>query len=592
MVARRPRVDLFELAAFAAFAAVSIWVLGLDLWQVLVRGRQWTGTDGLFLTDQMQYLAWIQDASRHVLASNLFVVHRTPADYFQPLVVISGGIAALGLAPSLVLLLWKPVAVLSAFLVVRAYVRRSVTGRWERRAALTLALFFGSWGVVGDLWLPLWSWGYPFGLVAVAAIGGALLLYDRARRENRLAWGPPLLGALASSLHPWQGETLILIVIGAEVVSRWRSPGRERWQFAGPGRWRSPARGIGGRRSPGAAAGPLEVDRPFHRRPGGLALPDLPALHHHSGDLALTDPPRESALALSVGSAQSHRLALPAITVIATAIPLGYLAVLGRADLSWRLARNASHHSFPLASIVLALAPLLLVCVLAYRGRAQSFLAAATRVWPLAALGVYLISATSVSATPLHAFAGITIPLAVLGVQGVQRAGWRRVPGHRAVTALVLAAATIPAAGYEMSVAPDYMAPERENANFISPDMSRALAYLKGNRERGGVLTRAYLGVIVPGETGRNTYVGGCQWSTPHCARRVIGSWSLFGATMRPQVARAFVLGTTARFVLSGCRWSGNLATVLAPITRSVHRFGCARVYEIAEPAKGPRQNY
>ena len=41
---------------------------------------------------------------------------------------------------------------------------------------------------------------------------------------------------------------------------------------------------------------------------------------------------------------------------------------------------------------------------------------------------MFLVSATGLSATPLHAFQGITLPLAVLAVQGVQRVGWRRLP--------------------------------------------------------------------------------------------------------------------------------------------------------------------
>jgi hypothetical protein len=260
---------------------------------------------------------------------------------------------------------------------------------------------------------------------------------------------------------------------------------------------------------------------------------------------------------------------------------LAYLAILGRADLSWRLARDASHHSFPLASIVLALAPLLLAAALAYHGRPRDFMAAATRTWPIAAFVVYLVSATSISATPLHAFAGVTIPLAVLGVEGVRRAGWRRVPGHVALGALAIAIGTIPATVYEMSIAPDYMAPDRANANFVSPDMRRALEYLDSNRAPGGVLTRAYLGVIVPAETGRRTYVGGCQWSQPNCEGRVIGARKLFAGSLTPVAARAFVLGSGARFVLGGCDWGGNLG-VLAPITLSVHSFGCASVYEVA----------
>jgi hypothetical protein len=53
---------------------------------------------------------------------------------------------------------------------------------------------------------------------------------------------------------------------------------------------------------------------------------------------------------------------------------------------------------------------------------------------------------------------------------------------------------------------------------------------------------------------------------------------------MAPPAARAFVLATGARFVLSGCGWGPSLRRVLAPILRAVHRYGCASVYEI-EPA-------
>src|SRR5947207_210208 len=154
----RRRIGWFELAVLAAFAAVSLWVLALDLFQVVAHGRVWTGTDGVYLVDQMQYLAWIQSASHHVLSANLFVLRGTPADFFQPAVTVSAGLTALGVAPSVTLLLWKPVAVLAAFFGFNAYVRRSVSGVWPRRAALVLALFFGSFtivegsfGVVGDL---------------------------------------------------------------------------------------------------------------------------------------------------------------------------------------------------------------------------------------------------------------------------------------------------------------------------------------------------------------------------------------------------------------------------------------------------------
>jgi hypothetical protein len=224
----RRRFDRFELALLIAFALFSLWVVGLDLTQAIAHGLVWTGTDGFFIVDQMQYLAWIQSASHHLLIANLFVLRGTPSDYFQPAVAISGVIAALGVAPWLTLLLWKPVAVVGMFFAARAYAHRSVKGLVARRLVITLTLFFGSFsviygafGIVGDM-MPSWqSWGYPFGLMAVALIVFALLGYDRARGQGRVSGMPGLLGAVASTLHPWQGETLILIVVLAELI-RWR----------------------------------------------------------------------------------------------------------------------------------------------------------------------------------------------------------------------------------------------------------------------------------------------------------------------------------------------------------------------------------
>ena len=138
------RLDRFELGVLVAFAVISMWVIALDLWQVVAHGRIWTGTDGVYLADQLQYLAWVRDASQHFLISNLYVLRGTPHDFFQPTIVISGGLNAIGVPAWLSLLLWKPVAVVGLFYAVRAYVTRILPGRDAARAALVLALFFGS----------------------------------------------------------------------------------------------------------------------------------------------------------------------------------------------------------------------------------------------------------------------------------------------------------------------------------------------------------------------------------------------------------------------------------------------------------------
>jgi hypothetical protein len=574
----RRRPDWFELLVLGALAAVSVWVLGLDLYQVLAHGLVWTGTDGIYVVDQMQYLAWIQEASRHVLASNLFVLQPTAIDYFQPAVAISGALTALGVAPWLALLLWKPVAVAAAFFGVREYAHRSVSGTWPRRAVLTLGLFFGSftviygsWGVIGDLFTPFLSWGYTFGLLALAVMLFALFAYERARAglgdgagagatanggvraataldghagarmaangrvragtsanghlrartaaaRGRLSWWVPgLLGALASSLHPWQGELLILIIVGTELTLWHRD-----------------------RRTP-------------------------------------------------------QRVMLPLITVVGTGVPLAYYALLGRFDPAWHLARVASKHSFSLTTILIAVLPLLIPALFAIRPRPRTFIAIVTRIWPLAAIVIYLLSGTDASATPLHAFEGITIPLSVLAVQGLQRvglgrvparvgrlpAGVRRLPARRALVIAGLAVATIPATVYQLRSAKQLVAPQPRNANFITSDEQRALGFLAADPRPGGVLTRFYLGAVVPAQTGRHTYVGDCLWSQPNCTGRAQLAQTILDGSIPGFAVRAFVGDIGARFVLTDCQARPDMPAVLRPLTRALHRFGCAAVYEL-----------
>jgi hypothetical protein len=514
--APRPRFDRFEILCLVAFGLFSLWVVALDLRLAIVDGLVWTGTDGFFIVDQMQYLAWIQSASHHLLIANLFVLHGTPSDYFQPAVAISGVIAALGVAPWLALLLWKPVAVVATFFAARAWAYSSVTGVTPRRILIALCLFFGSFstvygafGIVGDM-MPTWqSWGYPFGLLAVALIVFALLAYARARGEGTVAWIPGVLGGVASTLHPWQGETLILIVVIAELI-RWRE----------------------------------------HRTWASLGL--------------------------------------PLVTLALTGIPLIYYLLLGKLDLSWALARLASRHTFSFWSIAIAAGPLAIVALLGYRGRPRTFLELLARVWPLVALIIYVLSATALSSTPLHAFNGITFPLSMLAVLGVQRTRFAELPAARIVTAVLLLAFTVPANAYALAVAQKYVHPTGGNANFITRDERNALAYLNRDRDHGGVLTQFYLGEVVPGRTGRHTLVGDCLWSEPKCMPRSEAADALFNGSMSKTQARAFVIRSQARFVLASCAPHVNLGRLLGSLVADVHRFGCATVYELGPPGAAP----
>ncbi len=506
----RRRPDWFELSVLIAFAAVSVYVLALDVGRVVFDGAVWTGTDGVYIVDQMQYLAWIQSASHEFLVSNLFVLHSTPADYFQPAVLISGGLTALGMPSWLALLLWKPVAVLAFFFGVRAYARRSLEGVWPRRTALVLALFFGSftlvygsWSVLGDLFPGFLTWGYVFGVLALAAMVWALVAYEHARSTGRRLWLPGLLGGLASLLHPWNGELLVALVVAAELVM------------------------LAGRR--------------YGR----------------------------------------EQIRLTAATLIGTGVPLLYYAILGKADIYWKLAQLASKHVFSFWSIALACVPLLLPAMIAYAKRPTTFLAAATRTWPLGAFAIFLLSGTSLGATPLHAFQGITVPLAVLAVEGLQMLGWSRLPRPILIGAVLVALFTIPTTVKELSIAHSLAAPTRGNANFIEGDERTALDYLADLKEPGSVIAQPYLGAAVPGRTGRHTYVGNCLWSEPDCPGRAQESRALFRGKLSPAAARSFVRASGARFVLADCTTQADMRTLLGPLIRSAQGFGCAAVYEV-----------
>ena len=220
-----------------------MWVVATDLVEAARHHLVWTHTDGFFSGDQLQYLSWIQSSSQSFLIANLFVLRSTPADYFQPAIAVSGLLTRLGMAPWLALMLWKPVAVVGMFAAVRALAHRMFSVRIDRRAALVLGLLFaslsavyGSLGVIGDEMTMWMSWGYPFALMAVALIVFGMLAYARARDADRWAWGPGLLGALAGSLHPWQGELFAWCWSGRS----WRERPRRCADLrgvAGPARW-------------------------------------------------------------------------------------------------------------------------------------------------------------------------------------------------------------------------------------------------------------------------------------------------------------------------------------------------------------------
>jgi hypothetical protein len=149
----------------------------------------------------------------------------------------------------------------------------------------------------------------------------------------------------------------------------------------------------------------------------------------------------------------------------------------------------------------------------------------------------------------------------------------------------VIAAATIPGSISQLKLAKYWATPQGHNANFIYKDERRALDYLESNPQPGGVLARAtYLGLIVPAETGRRTYVGGCLWSEPNCSARIVNTRDLFVGTSKPSNAQSYVRSTGARFLLKDCYSPEVIPKLLGTMVVDTKRFGCASVYQVSTP--------
>ena len=98
------------------------------------------------------------------------------------------------------------------------------------------------------------------------------------------------------------------------------------------------------------------------------------------------------------------------------------------------------------------------------------------------------------------------------------------------------------------------------------------------------MLTRSYLGALVPSKTGRHTLVGDCLWSEPQCLKRGDVAKALFAGTLAPRSAKRFVRRSGARFLLADCQTQADLRHVLGPLVVGVRRFGCASVIEVDAP--------
>lgn len=512
------KLDRFEWSALGALIALSFAVLCGLLVRVWTKGGIVTGSDGFLVVDQLQYLNWLRQAGEHGAAGNLYDLSSGPRSFVHPGVLISGLLNRLGLGMVAAYAVWKPVACAALFFGALAWTRRFLDRRDDRRLALVLALFTV---------LPAAA------LVGWAGIGDNRTKFEFDFATNELWPGNYLWGymftAIAVGLLPLAVlayEQRRLVVAGLlGLLAAWLQP----WQ------------GVTFVLVIGVAEA-VQVAR--GRRAFGAAFRDL----------------------LLPGAA--------------TALLLVYYLLLSKLDDAWRLAGEANARDvidvWPWWVAVLVLLPLAVPAVLAYRLPAPSFGDVALRVWPFAALFVFL---QPFGTFPAHAFQGMLLPLVVLAVLGVRsRLGAeRRLPLAPALAvAFVL---IVPGTLYQVDNMRDAINGGLQ-AHFLREGEHDALRWLDASPEPGGVLAPAYSGTVVPAYTGRETWIGAGSW-TPDFEERDLVTKALFAGRVDRATAERIVRNSGARFLLADCAGRADITRLVARVTDPPRRFGCAAVYRV-----------
>ena len=182
-------------------------------------------------------------------------------------------------------------------------------------------------------------------------------------------------------------------------------------------------------------------------------------------------------------------LAVPA----AVALPAAYYFALSVFDPAWELASESNAAgsqatwTWPWWAIALSVAPLAVPAALAYRTPALDWQSVAVRVWPFAALLVYL---QPTGTFPYHSFQGLAIPLSILAVQGVLSVWPRPRP---LLVAAALALLIVPGTVHKAEVAVNSVRAAGD-PYFVFADEQRALDALEADPRPGGVLAPAYGG--------------------------------------------------------------------------------------------------
>ena len=236
-------VATLALAIWAFFPIVLLALHANDISATWTGADGLIGADGVLGADQLQYLAWARSIASHGLAADLFTLSRAGHVYLEPVSGAIGGLLALGVPLIAGALLAKAAAVLALAAAAVAWAGRLLPGRPPPRvAAVALALFTVTPATALVNWLQTGSagfrfnvylagdelltasklWGYAPAALAVAAVVAALLALDRRLRGSGpgALWLASGAALLAGWVHPWQGITLAIVVVGLAVTRR------------------------------------------------------------------------------------------------------------------------------------------------------------------------------------------------------------------------------------------------------------------------------------------------------------------------------------------------------------------------------------
>jgi hypothetical protein len=521
-----PRVTRAEFALLAALVCWGLFPVVLLLIHAADTHTRLTGADGLVGADgelggdQLQYLAWIRDASAHGLAADLFRLTDIRRVYLEPLFTISGGLYRLGVPLVVAYMVFKPIAIGALGIGAIAWARRMFGDRAGARAAtVALSLFLATPGAdllgwthvgKGGLAFPLFLlgselhgadkiWGYVPSAIALGLMPIALLATERAlaiaasQRPSRAGRAGPLALAtaaalIASWLHPWQGVTLILILAGLAALRRGRG---------------------------------------------------------------------------------ATTLAAPAI---AAALPLAYYYVLSHADPAWSLASTyEATKRAPAITLIVGFGPLALIAAPGLRRPRGEMIEQALLLWIAATFVNYFVN----DSFPPHAYQGLAFPFSVLAVRGFQRLRLPAIVGWLAVGLL-----TIP--GMVSDARKLIRTFDRPLVQYYLPhDDVAALSWVTHHAPPGGVLAPTPFASVIPSQTGRAVWVGNGYWSLHYPEQSKLVQ-RLFRGHMRTTVARSFVASTGARILVADCDHRADLSKALGPMLASTHTFGCVRVYVLS----------